>query len=79
MFGGFEVVSSDSVGDDQDFSHDGGQGDFSGTVIGFDQAIVEVPHRGRMADSGPGGVEQRAAHERSSMAGFGLTALFPLS
>ena len=31
--------------------------------------------RARMANGGPGGVEQRAAHERSSMAGFGLPAL----
>ena len=41
-FGGFEVISSCGVCDDQDFSHDGGEGDFSGTMIGFDEAIVEV-------------------------------------
>ncbi len=76
MSGGFEVVSGDGVGDGEDFSHDGGQGDFSGAMIGFDEAIVEVLHRGRMPDSGPGGVEQGAAHERSSMAGFGLPAPF---
>jgi hypothetical protein len=29
-----------------------------------------------MADGGAGGVEQRAAHKRSSVAGFGLSALF---
>ena len=73
---GFEVVSSDGVGDDQGFSHDGGQGDFSGAMIGFDEASVEVLHRGRMSNGGPRGVEQGAAHERSSVAGFGMAALF---
>src|ERR1700733_2669587 len=73
---GFEGVSGDGAGDDQDFSHDGGQGDFSGAMIGFDEAIVEVLHRGRIANGGPGGVEQGAAHERSSVAGFGLPAFF---
>src|SRR3984957_13412605 len=58
---GFEGGSGDGAGDDQDFSHDGGQGDFSGAMIGFDEAIVEVLHRGRIANGGPGGVEQGAA------------------
>ena len=57
---GFEGVSGDGAGDDQDFSHDGGQGDFSGAMIGFDEAIVEVLHRGRMANGGPGGRCARA-------------------
>ncbi len=42
---GSKVISSDGVGDDQDFSHDGGQGDLSGTMIGFHETIVEVAHR----------------------------------
>ena len=42
---GSKVISSDGVGDDQDFSHDGGQGDFAGATIGSDETIVEVAHR----------------------------------
>ena len=76
LLGDFEVVSSDGVGDDEDFPHDGDQGDFAGAMIGFDEAIIEVLQRGRMSDGGPGGIEQGAADERSSVPDFGLPALF---
>ena len=73
---GLEVVSGDGVGDDEDFPHDSGEGDLSGSIVVVGDAIVEVAHRGGMADSGAGGVEQGAAHERSSMTGFGLPFSF---
>lgn len=74
--GGSTVISSDGVGDDEDFSHDRGQGDFAWAAIGCDETIVEVAQRRGVADGGPGGVEQDAAHERSSVADFGLPASF---
>ena len=73
---GLEVVSGDGVGDDENFPHDRGEGDLSGSIVGMGEASVEVAHRGGMADSGAGGVEQGAAHERSSMTGFGLPFSF---
>src|ERR1700735_5249429 len=73
---GLEVVSGDGVGDDEDFPHDSDEGDLSGSIVVVGDAIVEVAHRGGMADSGAGGVEQGAAHERSSMTGFGLPFSF---
>jgi hypothetical protein len=72
----FEVVTGDGVGDDENFPHDSGEGDLSGSIVVVGDAIVEVAHRGGMADSGAGGVEQGAAHERSSMTGFGLPDSF---
>jgi hypothetical protein len=73
---GVEVVSGDGVGDDENFPHDRGEGDLSGSFVVVGDAIVEVAHRRGMADSGAGGVEQGAAHERSSMTGFGLPDSF---
>ena len=73
---GLEVVSGDGVGDDEDFPHDSDEGDLSGPIVVVGDAIVEVAHRGGMADSGAGGVEQGAAHERSSMTDFGLPFSF---
>jgi hypothetical protein len=43
---GVEVVSGDGVGDDEDFPHDSGEGDFSGSIVVVGDAIVEVAHRG---------------------------------
>jgi hypothetical protein len=73
---GVEVVSGDGVGDDENFPHDRGEGDLSGSFVVVGDAIVEVAHRRGMADSGAGGVEQGAAHERLSMTGFGLPDSF---
>src|SRR6516164_6428876 len=58
---GVEMISRDGVGDDENFPHDGDEGDFAGTMVGFDETAVEVAHRGGMADGGARGVE-KAAH-----------------
>jgi hypothetical protein len=73
---GPEMISSHGVCDDQDFPHDGSQGDLAGTIVCFDDAFVEVAHCGGMADCSPGGVEQDVADEGSSMTGFCPSAPF---
>src|SRR5215831_3572539 len=72
--GGLEMVSSDGVGDDEDFPHDGGEGDLSRSIVVADDAIVEVAHLAGVTDGGSGGVEEGASHERPSMTGFCATA-----
>jgi hypothetical protein len=48
----------------------------AGAMVGFDETAVEVAHRGGTADGGARGVEKGAAHERSSMTGFGWPCSF---
>ena len=38
---GLEVVSGDGVGDDENFPHDRGEGDLSGSIVGMGEASVE--------------------------------------
>jgi 2-haloacid dehalogenase len=44
------LVTDDGVEDDEDFAHDGGQRDFSGSVVLGDEALVERPQHRVVAD-----------------------------
>ena len=65
-----QVVSSDGVGDDEDFPHHCGQGDLSRAPIGLDDTVVEVAHCRGMTDCRSGGVEKGASHDGSSVTGL---------
>ena len=69
--GGLEMISRDGVGDDEYFSHHGGEGYGPGTPVLFDQAIEKIAQLAGMTDGGARRVEKRVSDARASVAGCG--------
>ena len=61
---GLEKVAGDGVGDDEDFPHDGGEGDFSGPFVAFDEAAVEVAQAAGVADGGSRRITMESIRDR---------------
>src|ERR1700689_3046795 len=68
---GLEVISCDSISDDEYFSHHSREGYGLGTPVFFNQTVVEIAQFTRMTDGRPRRVEKHVSYPRASMAGRG--------